>query len=446
MGALDGKVTLITGAAFGIGKATAELLASEGARICVVDLTDDEGHRVADGLGGLFVPADMGDAKAVDNAFETCVAELRSVDIAFLNAGIAIGHAELETLTDDVYERIMRVNVDGVVYGPGPPSARWSEGTAGAIVATSSLAGLIPFPTGPVYALTQRTVVGLIRSIAPTVAPKGITANTVNPGTACPVHATHLVAIEQIVTRLDSDLRAEAVDAGMRLGLVHALLPMSRLNAYPGRVAALRIRHGHVQQPTATAWRERNPWIAFEEGCREVRAFISRVEQGAGTFQPRPGEDMEALIDGTANVVLRTGPAAWAGNEPQFSSRRPVLPGRLDPRSRVRLVLTQLPVRWSVENVSFAYLATSIVQGRAATASLPDGVDLRRAPKERPWPRGNRVCGVLSWPFGRSWHATRAPSSCSTAAAQPVSWPGCWAASEPAFGSTPRCSRSKATR
>jgi hypothetical protein len=180
-----------------------------------------------------------------------------------------------------------------------------------------------------------------------------------------------LVALEQIVTRLDSDLRAASVDAGMRLGLVHALLPMSRLNTYPGRVAALRIRHGRVQQPSAAAWRERNPWLAFEEGCREVRGFISRVEQGAGTFQPRPGEDMEALIDGTANVVLRTGPAAWAGNEPQFSSRRPVLPGRLDPRSRVRLVLTQLPVRWSVENVSFAYLATSIVLGRTAAASLP---------------------------------------------------------------------------
>lgn len=180
-----------------------------------------------------------------------------------------------------------------------------------------------------------------------------------------------LVALEQIVTRLDSDLRAASVDAGMRLGLVHALLPMSRLNGYPGRVAALRIRHGHVQQPASVGWRERNPWLAFEEGCREVRTFISRVEAGAATFQPRPGEDMEALIDGTANVVLRTGPAAWAGNEPQFSSRRPVLPGRLDPRSRVRLVLTQPPVRWSVENASFAYLATSIVLGKAAAATLP---------------------------------------------------------------------------
>ena len=180
-----------------------------------------------------------------------------------------------------------------------------------------------------------------------------------------------LVALEAIVSRLDADLRAAPVDAGMRLGLAHALLGLSRLNGYPGRVAALRIRSGHVQQPASRSWRERNPWLAFEEGCREVRTFISRVEQGAGTFQPRPGEDMEALIDGTANVVIRTGSAAWAGNEPQFSSRRPVLPGRLDPRSRVRLVLTQPPVRWSIENASFAYLATSIVLGKQAAATLP---------------------------------------------------------------------------
>lgn len=182
MGRLDGKVALITGAASGIGKATAERFAAEGARICVVDVTDDEGHRVAESLGGLFVQADMGESKEVDNAFETCVDDLGSVDVAFLNAGIAIGHGELETLTDDVYTRIMRVNVDGVTYGARAAIRAMERGGGGAIVATSSLAGLIPFPPDPVYALTKHAVVGLIRSIAPTVAAKGITANTVNPG------------------------------------------------------------------------------------------------------------------------------------------------------------------------------------------------------------------------------------------------------------------------
>lgn len=180
-----------------------------------------------------------------------------------------------------------------------------------------------------------------------------------------------LVALEALISRLEIGLRAAPVDAGLRLGLVHALLALSRLNGYPGRVAALRIRHGHVQQPNSRAWRERNPWLAFEEGVRIVREFITRVETGAGTFQPRPGDDIESLIDGTANVVLRTGSPATMGNEPMFSSKRPVLPGRLDPRSRVRLVLTSPPVRWSVENASFAYLATSLVVGRQAASDLP---------------------------------------------------------------------------
>ena len=180
-----------------------------------------------------------------------------------------------------------------------------------------------------------------------------------------------IVALHEIIDRLDAQLKAAPVDAGLKLGLAHALLPLSRLNGYPGRVAALRIRHGHVQQPQSKAWRERNPWLAFEEGTREVRSFIARVESGAASFQPRPGDDIEMLIDGTANVVLRTGAAYKSGNEPIFWSRRPVLPGRLDPRSRVRLVLSQPPVRWSVENVSFAYLATSLVCGREAAVDLP---------------------------------------------------------------------------
>lgn len=182
MGTLDGKVALITGAASGIGKATAERLAAEGARICVVDLTDDLGHDVARSLGGLFVQADVGESSEVDDAFDTCERELGGIDIAFLNAGIAIGHAELETLPDDVYRRIMRVNVDGVTFGARAAIRAMERRGGGAIVATSSLAGLIPFPPDPVYDLTKHAVVGLIRSIAPGLAAKGITANTVNPG------------------------------------------------------------------------------------------------------------------------------------------------------------------------------------------------------------------------------------------------------------------------
>jgi NAD(P)-dependent dehydrogenase (short-subunit alcohol dehydrogenase family) len=178
---LRGKVGLVTGGASGIGRAAVERFTAEGMRACVVDLDGDGAAAVADEFGGVSFGADVGDSVQVDAAFAHCISTLGGIDVAFLNAGIAIGVADLDTLTDDVYQRIMRVNVDGVVYGLRAAIRAMRE-TGGAIVATASLAGLIPFPPDPVYDLTKHAVVGLIRSVAPTVAAHGITANCVNPG------------------------------------------------------------------------------------------------------------------------------------------------------------------------------------------------------------------------------------------------------------------------
>lgn len=181
MGELDGKVALITGAGSGIGRATAERFAAEGARICVVDFDDTGGTETAESVGGIFVHADVGDVGENDAAFERCTSEVGPIDIAYLNAGIAIGFGDITTLDDDEYRRIMRVNVDGVFYG-ARAAIRAMTGRGGAIVATASIAGLMPFQHDPVYDATKHAVVGLIRSIALTLAPSNITANTVNPG------------------------------------------------------------------------------------------------------------------------------------------------------------------------------------------------------------------------------------------------------------------------
>jgi NAD(P)-dependent dehydrogenase (short-subunit alcohol dehydrogenase family) len=178
---LHGKVALVTGGASGIGRAAVERFAAEGMRVCVVDLTEDVGRDLAQDVDGTFVGADVGDPAQTDAAFGHCVSTFGAVDVAYLNAGIAINQSELVDLPDDLYRKIMRVNVDGVVFG-ARAAVREMKEHGGAIVATASLAGIIPFPFDPIYDLTKHAVVGFVRSIAPNLAPLGITANCVNPG------------------------------------------------------------------------------------------------------------------------------------------------------------------------------------------------------------------------------------------------------------------------
>ena len=90
-----------------------------------------------------------------------------------------------------------------------------------------------------------------------------------------------LIALTAIMERIETDLRAANVLAALRLSLLHALLPSSRLVGAAGRGGSLRVAGGHVRLPAATQWRERNPWLAFEDAFRAVRGFVQRLEGGA---------------------------------------------------------------------------------------------------------------------------------------------------------------------
>lgn len=184
-----------------------------------------------------------------------------------------------------------------------------------------------------------------------------------------------LTALHAIIQRLDSDLRAAPIEAALRLALLHVLLPASRLNSYPGRVASLRVAGGRVRMPGDRQWRERNPWLLFEDGCRLVRGFIQRL--GAlpgGPIQARLGDDLLDLADATANVVLRRGQPMSRDGE---SVRE--RPDNGDPR--VRLVLTQPPLRPTGDALAFAYHATSLLLGSEAAGSLPAEALLGPAPR-----------------------------------------------------------------
>jgi len=104
------------------------------------------------------------------------------VELACLNAGVLTGEHDVSKLTDSQYRRILSANVDGVVFGVRALAPRMPAG--GAIVATSSLAGLTDMPRDPIYALTKAGVIGFVRSVAPQLADRGIRINCVCPGIA----------------------------------------------------------------------------------------------------------------------------------------------------------------------------------------------------------------------------------------------------------------------
>lgn len=178
-----------------------------------------------------------------------------------------------------------------------------------------------------------------------------------------------LVALDTLLGRLEADRRAPPIDAALRLAFLHVLLPASRLNGYPGRVAALRINRGVVRPPGEHGWRERNTWLLFEEGCQLVRSFIGRLGSGGTPAHARFAADLADLGDGTGNVVLCTG---GPGARENAGVLRPGgTRGGDRPWPRVALVVGQPPIRWSVENLSFAYLGTALAMGRAAAETLP---------------------------------------------------------------------------
>jgi 3-oxoacyl-[acyl-carrier protein] reductase len=177
---MDGRVTIVTGAARGIGAACADALEGAGAEVVRVDVL--EGDRVT--------ACDVSDKAAVDALVDGVVTEYGRLDAIANVAGI-ITDGGVVGLSEQDLDRIMAVNLKGVLFGCQAAVRHLPAG--GAIVNMASAGGVMPAPTVAGYGMSKAAVISLTRSLAQEVGPRGIRVNAVAPGfTITPMTTRHI--------------------------------------------------------------------------------------------------------------------------------------------------------------------------------------------------------------------------------------------------------------
>jgi NAD(P)-dependent dehydrogenase (short-subunit alcohol dehydrogenase family) len=215
----DGKVAVVTGAAGGIGRATAIRLASEGARIVAVDVNpselDETLAAVRDaGSEGLPVRADVTDAADVERYVAEATTHFGGVDFLFNNAGIEGAYAPLTEYPEETFRRVLDVNVVGVWLGMKYAGPAMRERGGGSIVNVASTAGLGGTPNLIAYGASKHAVIGMTKSAAIELAPE----TRVNAICPSPIETRMMRSIERGANPDDPESAREAFAQSMPLG------------------------------------------------------------------------------------------------------------------------------------------------------------------------------------------------------------------------------------